>query len=105
MCIRDSPNFHQQLSKCMAKYIKKDSKCATQIYNGILKYWPITNSIKEVNFLNEIEELVEACNDTSLFQIEKEIFKKLCKCICLSLIHICRCRRYAVCRSRWSPYH
>eukprot|EP00826_Nyctotherus_ovalis_P022037 TRINITY_DN17215_c0_g1_i1.p1 TRINITY_DN17215_c0_g1~~TRINITY_DN17215_c0_g1_i1.p1 ORF type:complete len:120 (-),score=10.06 TRINITY_DN17215_c0_g1_i1:12-371(-) len=24
---------------------------------------------------------------------------------CLSLIHICRCRRYAVCRSRWSPYH
>eukprot|EP00826_Nyctotherus_ovalis_P030657 TRINITY_DN24477_c0_g1_i1.p1 TRINITY_DN24477_c0_g1~~TRINITY_DN24477_c0_g1_i1.p1 ORF type:complete len:470 (+),score=106.54 TRINITY_DN24477_c0_g1_i1:92-1501(+) len=25
--------------------------------------------------------------------------------IYLSLIHICRCRRYAVCRSRWSPYH
>jgi len=23
----------------------------------------------------------------------------------LSLIHISRCRRYAVCRSRWSPYH
>eukprot|EP00826_Nyctotherus_ovalis_P006150 TRINITY_DN11424_c0_g1_i7.p1 TRINITY_DN11424_c0_g1~~TRINITY_DN11424_c0_g1_i7.p1 ORF type:complete len:114 (+),score=14.79 TRINITY_DN11424_c0_g1_i7:181-522(+) len=23
----------------------------------------------------------------------------------LSLIHICRCRRYAVCRSRWSPYN
>ena len=23
----------------------------------------------------------------------------------LSLIHILRCRRYAVCRSRWSPYH
>ena len=23
----------------------------------------------------------------------------------LTHIHICRCRRYAVCRSRWSPYH
>ena len=23
----------------------------------------------------------------------------------LSLIHICRCRRYSLCRSRWSPYH
>ena len=23
----------------------------------------------------------------------------------LSLIHISPCRRYAVCRSRWSPYH
>ena len=25
--------------------------------------------------------------------------------ICLSLIHIWRCRRGAECRSRWSPYH
>ena len=24
---------------------------------------------------------------------------------CLSLIHIWRCRRCALCRSRWSPYH
>ena len=23
----------------------------------------------------------------------------------LSLIHISRCRRYSLCRSRWSPYH
>eukprot|EP00826_Nyctotherus_ovalis_P029027 TRINITY_DN22891_c0_g1_i1.p1 TRINITY_DN22891_c0_g1~~TRINITY_DN22891_c0_g1_i1.p1 ORF type:complete len:137 (+),score=2.17 TRINITY_DN22891_c0_g1_i1:215-625(+) len=28
-----------------------------------------------------------------------------CSELMLSLIHICRCRRYAVCRSRWSPYH
>ena len=27
------------------------------------------------------------------------------KVLNLSLIHIWRCRRYAVCRSRWSPYH
>ena len=25
--------------------------------------------------------------------------------IVLSLIHIWRCRRYSLCRSRWSPYH
>eukprot|EP00826_Nyctotherus_ovalis_P019012 TRINITY_DN15794_c0_g2_i1.p1 TRINITY_DN15794_c0_g2~~TRINITY_DN15794_c0_g2_i1.p1 ORF type:complete len:123 (-),score=12.82 TRINITY_DN15794_c0_g2_i1:15-383(-) len=30
---------------------------------------------------------------------------KRCLWCKLSLIHICRCRRYAVCRSRWSPYH
>eukprot|EP00826_Nyctotherus_ovalis_P052251 TRINITY_DN6601_c0_g2_i1.p1 TRINITY_DN6601_c0_g2~~TRINITY_DN6601_c0_g2_i1.p1 ORF type:complete len:294 (-),score=-49.26 TRINITY_DN6601_c0_g2_i1:38-919(-) len=28
-----------------------------------------------------------------------------CSCLCLSLIHICRCRRIERCRSRWSPYH
>ena len=27
------------------------------------------------------------------------------KVICLSLIHIWRCRRLLTCRSRWSPYH
>eukprot|EP00826_Nyctotherus_ovalis_P057111 TRINITY_DN77_c0_g1_i13.p1 TRINITY_DN77_c0_g1~~TRINITY_DN77_c0_g1_i13.p1 ORF type:complete len:202 (-),score=52.60 TRINITY_DN77_c0_g1_i13:27-587(-) len=27
------------------------------------------------------------------------------KYIKLSLIHICRCRRSTLCRSRWSPYH
>ena len=25
--------------------------------------------------------------------------------VSLSLIHIWRCRRYSLCRSRWSPYH
>eukprot|EP00826_Nyctotherus_ovalis_P022867 TRINITY_DN17653_c0_g1_i3.p1 TRINITY_DN17653_c0_g1~~TRINITY_DN17653_c0_g1_i3.p1 ORF type:complete len:103 (+),score=20.96 TRINITY_DN17653_c0_g1_i3:673-981(+) len=31
--------------------------------------------------------------------------ERLSQILLLSLIHICRCRRYAVCRSRWSPYH
>eukprot|EP00826_Nyctotherus_ovalis_P049454 TRINITY_DN5986_c0_g1_i26.p1 TRINITY_DN5986_c0_g1~~TRINITY_DN5986_c0_g1_i26.p1 ORF type:complete len:361 (+),score=53.58 TRINITY_DN5986_c0_g1_i26:586-1668(+) len=34
--------------------------------------------------------------------VDELFHKQLLK---LSLIHICRCRRYAVCRSRWSPYH
>ena len=29
----------------------------------------------------------------------------ICRCIPLSLIHIWRCRRSTLCRSRWSPYH
>eukprot|EP00826_Nyctotherus_ovalis_P033887 TRINITY_DN2767_c0_g2_i3.p1 TRINITY_DN2767_c0_g2~~TRINITY_DN2767_c0_g2_i3.p1 ORF type:complete len:159 (-),score=9.92 TRINITY_DN2767_c0_g2_i3:28-504(-) len=36
---------------------------------------------------------------------DKESFDDWVRNIRLSLIHICRCRRYAVCRSRWSPYH
>ena len=30
---------------------------------------------------------------------------KFAKSLKLSLIHICRCRRYSLCSSRWSPYH
>eukprot|EP00826_Nyctotherus_ovalis_P062465 TRINITY_DN9039_c0_g1_i4.p1 TRINITY_DN9039_c0_g1~~TRINITY_DN9039_c0_g1_i4.p1 ORF type:complete len:177 (+),score=40.62 TRINITY_DN9039_c0_g1_i4:143-673(+) len=36
---------------------------------------------------------------------ERALHKITSKENLLSLIHICRCRRYAVCRSRWSPYH
>jgi len=25
--------------------------------------------------------------------------------VCLTLLHISRCRRSTLCRSRWSPYH
>eukprot|EP00826_Nyctotherus_ovalis_P066682 TRINITY_DN9884_c0_g1_i3.p2 TRINITY_DN9884_c0_g1~~TRINITY_DN9884_c0_g1_i3.p2 ORF type:complete len:112 (+),score=31.93 TRINITY_DN9884_c0_g1_i3:143-478(+) len=40
-------------------------------------------------------------------KLEEEIWRirNEIKAMNLSLIHICRCRRYAVCRSRWSPYH
>eukprot|EP00826_Nyctotherus_ovalis_P028798 TRINITY_DN22704_c0_g3_i1.p2 TRINITY_DN22704_c0_g3~~TRINITY_DN22704_c0_g3_i1.p2 ORF type:complete len:113 (+),score=43.95 TRINITY_DN22704_c0_g3_i1:467-805(+) len=50
----------------------------------------LENNNKELNGLKEINEKIEE---------EKNVL------LDLSLIHICRCRRYAVCRSRWSPYH
>eukprot|EP00826_Nyctotherus_ovalis_P036938 TRINITY_DN3323_c0_g1_i7.p1 TRINITY_DN3323_c0_g1~~TRINITY_DN3323_c0_g1_i7.p1 ORF type:complete len:208 (-),score=43.95 TRINITY_DN3323_c0_g1_i7:17-604(-) len=43
----------------------------------------------------------------TIFEATKQLsqFYSICSVSNLSLIHICRCRRYAVCRSRWSPYH
>eukprot|EP00826_Nyctotherus_ovalis_P011457 TRINITY_DN12985_c0_g1_i5.p2 TRINITY_DN12985_c0_g1~~TRINITY_DN12985_c0_g1_i5.p2 ORF type:complete len:200 (-),score=46.13 TRINITY_DN12985_c0_g1_i5:21-620(-) len=45
--------------------------------------------------------------DSEFELVDNEIDEKLSNeyVVLLSLIHICRCRRYAVCRSRWSPYH
>eukprot|EP00826_Nyctotherus_ovalis_P061031 TRINITY_DN8641_c0_g1_i3.p1 TRINITY_DN8641_c0_g1~~TRINITY_DN8641_c0_g1_i3.p1 ORF type:complete len:631 (+),score=82.16 TRINITY_DN8641_c0_g1_i3:211-2103(+) len=40
-----------------------------------------------------------------LYTVKKEMATSIGDIVHLSLIHICRCRRYAVCRSRWSPYH
>eukprot|EP00826_Nyctotherus_ovalis_P064468 TRINITY_DN9458_c0_g1_i6.p2 TRINITY_DN9458_c0_g1~~TRINITY_DN9458_c0_g1_i6.p2 ORF type:complete len:141 (-),score=40.93 TRINITY_DN9458_c0_g1_i6:21-443(-) len=37
-------------------------------------------------------------------EFEDESFGERCEKD-LSLIHICRCRRSTLCRSRWSPYH
>eukprot|EP00826_Nyctotherus_ovalis_P004355 TRINITY_DN10939_c0_g1_i2.p1 TRINITY_DN10939_c0_g1~~TRINITY_DN10939_c0_g1_i2.p1 ORF type:complete len:309 (-),score=70.44 TRINITY_DN10939_c0_g1_i2:16-942(-) len=40
-----------------------------------------------------------------IFEAERKEHTEEYLILTLSLIHICRCRRYAVCRSRWSPYH
>eukprot|EP00826_Nyctotherus_ovalis_P033122 TRINITY_DN26728_c0_g2_i1.p1 TRINITY_DN26728_c0_g2~~TRINITY_DN26728_c0_g2_i1.p1 ORF type:complete len:125 (+),score=14.73 TRINITY_DN26728_c0_g2_i1:116-490(+) len=44
------------------------------------------------------------CNESTAEKAVKH-YQKTVNPLYLSLIHICRCRRYAVCRSRWSPYH
>ncbi len=78
---RALPAFHQQLSKCFAKYVTKDSGLTTTIFEGVMKYWPMTNSTKEVNCLNELEELVEVAADGLEPAVERKVFTRLCKCI------------------------
>ena len=50
----------------------------------------------EVQFIPNITNSALFCwrKNTNLYAVKK-----------LSLIHIWRCRRYSLCRSRWSPYH
>uniref|UniRef100_J3L4V8 Uncharacterized protein n=1 Tax=Oryza brachyantha TaxID=4533 RepID=J3L4V8_ORYBR len=50
----------QQLTYCVTHFIEKDLKLASSVIIGLLKYWPITNSQKEVMFLSEIEDVLEA---------------------------------------------
>ncbi|EXB82418.1 Serine/threonine protein phosphatase 2A 59 kDa regulatory subunit B' eta isoform [Morus notabilis] len=54
------PMYHQQLSYCITQFVEKDCKLADTVIRGLLKYWPITNSSKEVMFLSELEEILEA---------------------------------------------
>nr|CAB3487437.1 unnamed protein product [Digitaria exilis] len=43
--------YHQQLSYCITQFVEKDCKLADTVIRGLLKYWPVTNSSKEVMFL------------------------------------------------------
>ncbi|PIM99143.1 Serine/threonine protein phosphatase 2A, regulatory subunit [Handroanthus impetiginosus] len=52
--------YHQQLSYCITQFVEKDYKLADTVILGLLKYWPVTNSQKEVLFLGELEEVLEA---------------------------------------------
>jgi serine/threonine-protein phosphatase 2A regulatory subunit B' len=51
--------FHQQLSYCGTQLVDKDPMLAVPVINGLLNFWPILNSSKQILFLNELEELLE----------------------------------------------
>ncbi|KAG8490795.1 hypothetical protein CXB51_014010 [Gossypium anomalum] len=51
--------YFQQLSYCVTQFIDKDPKLSSIVIKGLLKYWPITNSQKEVIFLDELKDILE----------------------------------------------
>lgn len=44
----------------MKNFLEKDKLLGIALINGLLKYWPITCPAKEVVYINEIEEVLEA---------------------------------------------
>eukprot|EP00826_Nyctotherus_ovalis_P002740 TRINITY_DN10551_c0_g3_i10.p1 TRINITY_DN10551_c0_g3~~TRINITY_DN10551_c0_g3_i10.p1 ORF type:complete len:187 (+),score=56.46 TRINITY_DN10551_c0_g3_i10:182-742(+) len=59
---------------------------------------------KILNYFKQSDEQLNMLREYDADR-EEEVQKAMQEEEELSLIHICRCRRYAVCRSRWSPYH
>ena len=43
----------------MSQFVEKDPKLAEPVLKALLKFWPVTNSQKEVLFLGELEEILE----------------------------------------------
>lgn len=74
-------NYFQQLSYCVMQFIEKDPKLASIVIRGLLKYWPITNSQKEVMFLGEIEEILETINMSEFQKVMLPLFWRVGCCI------------------------
>ncbi|XP_022891412.1 serine/threonine protein phosphatase 2A 57 kDa regulatory subunit B' theta isoform-like isoform X2 [Olea europaea var. sylvestris] len=85
--------YHQQLSYCMVQFLEKDCKLADMVTRGLLKYWPVTNSSKEVLFLKELEEVLKATMPTEFKCIMVPLFHQI-SC-CLNSLHfqrgLCSC--------------
>jgi serine/threonine-protein phosphatase 2A regulatory subunit B' len=76
------PMYHQQLSYCITQFVEKDCKLADTVIRGMLKYWPITNSSKEVMFLNELEEVLEATQPADFQRCMVPLFCHIRCCLC-----------------------
>ncbi|KAK8561097.1 hypothetical protein V6N13_149724 [Hibiscus sabdariffa] len=73
--------YHQQLSYCITQFVEKDCKLADTVIRGLLKYWPITNSSKEVMFLNELEEVLEATQLPEFQRCMVPLFHQIARCL------------------------
>ncbi|KAF3431112.1 hypothetical protein FNV43_RR25842 [Rhamnella rubrinervis] len=73
------PMYHQQLSYCITQFVEKDCKLADTVVRGLLKYWPITNSSKEVMFLTELEEILEATQPAEFQRCMVPLFRQIAR--------------------------
>ena len=75
------PVYHQQLAYCVTQFVEKDPTLAPVIIRGLLKYWPVTNSHKEVLFLGELEEILELTHDSEFSTVAEPLLKQISKCL------------------------
>jgi len=73
--------YHQQLAYCVTQFVEKDSKLADPVLKCMLKFWPVTNSQKEVLFLGELEEILELTQAPEFQKVMIPLFKQLAKCL------------------------
>jgi serine/threonine-protein phosphatase 2A regulatory subunit B' len=73
--------YHQQLSYCIVQFVEKDYKLADTVIKGLLKYWPVTNCQKEVLFLVELEEVLEATKPAEFQRCMVPLFKQIGHCL------------------------
>ncbi|CAI0407651.1 unnamed protein product [Linum tenue] len=73
--------YHQQLSYCITQFVEKDYKLADTVIRGLLKYWPVTNCQKEVLFLGELEEVLEATQPAEFQRCMVPLFRQIGRCL------------------------
>lgn len=73
--------YLQQLTYCVTQFIEKEPKLVSTVIRGLLRCWPVTNSQKEVMFLSELEEILEATNMVDFQKIMIPMFRRISCCI------------------------
>ncbi|KAI5346032.1 PREDICTED: serine/threonine phosphatase [Prunus dulcis] len=73
--------YHHQLAYCIIQFVDKDYKLAELVVKGLLKYWPVTNCQKEVLFLAELEEVLEATQAAEFHRCMLPLFRQIGRCL------------------------
>ena len=52
--VQTCSQFYEQLLRCSMLFLTKDRTLAIPLLEGLLKYWPFANCVKETLFLTEL---------------------------------------------------
>ncbi|KAJ3683513.1 hypothetical protein LUZ60_013740 [Juncus effusus] len=74
-------SYHQQLSYCINQFVEKDNKLGDTVIRGLVKYWPVVNSNKEVMFLGELEEILEMIQPNEFQKCMVPLFRRIARCL------------------------
>ena len=73
--------FYEQLLRCSMLFLTKDRTLAIALLEGLLKYWPFANCVKETLFLTELQEVLEVCEVEKVEPLIPKLFKRIVRCI------------------------
>jgi len=74
-------SFQGQLAYCIVQFVEKEASLTHLIIGSILRYWPLTNTTKEVLFLSEVEEILDVCEPHEFLNICEPLFHRLALCV------------------------
>ena len=75
--VRTLHHFHQQLSYCVSQFVDKDPELSVPVLQGLLRYWPVSNSAKEVLYLNELEQVLELTQPEEFGLLVVPLFRRV----------------------------
>lgn len=62
-------------------FLTKDRNLAIPLLEGLLKFWPFANCVKETLFLTELQEVLEVCEVEKLDSLIPRLFRRIVRCI------------------------
>ncbi|CAI5521940.1 unnamed protein product, partial [Closterium sp. Naga37s-1] len=76
------PMYHHQLPwYCIIQFVEKDPELAEPVLRGLLKFWPLTDSQKEVLFLEELEEVLKETQLPEFEMVMTPLFQQIARCL------------------------
>ena len=79
--VQTSGLYFDNLIRCSMLFLTKDSTLSVPLLEGILKYWPFANYVKETLFLQELPEVFEFCDVEKIQPLVNKLFKRVIRCI------------------------